>query len=401
MTSQVDDSRCQSRIVLIASSDDFLLEESVNAVVEELRRSLPDAEVERLPEAATPSDVAMELRSPSLFAAARILVVPDVRAWLDTTAPQGALADIASADDEPLCEALASGAPDATALVMGSWCGRRPKGRLVEAVEAVGTFTWVPLPEPPKPWEDVTLSQDQRRVLVTLLKRFAGEVRFTRDAEALLLDRLGFDPRRLVQEARKLVAAAGAERAVDEELVRRLVFPRQRSLEVVRDAVLQRDPAPLLELVAAAAAGAPITDWQGRPLPLERLGTTLFGQVANLLSELLYLRRVAAGEGLLEEMAPERTAADRWYQRSFSRGTGPRLVALLGRDGPTPLDRKGKPPSTWTLGQLFRGAGHYRDDELVAALAAAGEVEHAQRGAMSLEALAAWLARSIGSGLRG
>ena len=390
-----DTAAAPARVVLIASSDDYLLEESLDAAVAEAAELLGGAEVERLPESATPEDVAVELRSPSLFAPARVLVVAEVRRWLDTTAPRGALGGGGDADVTPLVEVLADGAPDGTALVMGAWCGRQPKGPLVDAVAGAGVVQWVPLPDPPKPWEDVALSKDQWRVLAGLLARAAGEVRFSRDAERLLLERLGFDPRRLVQETRKLVAAAGEDRAVDEDLVRRLTFPRQRSLEVVRDGVLQRDPRPLLELVAVAATGITVNDWQGRPITADRLGSMLCGQVSNLLVEMLYLRRLAAAAGLVGDMDPGRTGDSSWYRAVFSKRLGPRLSELIGGDGPTPLHRKGKPPSNWALGQLFRGAGHYDDDELTAALAAVGEVELAQRGPVGLDALAAWVTRTM------
>lgn len=388
-----------TRVSLIASSDDYLLQESLESAVDAADHVLGGAEVERLPETATSEDVAVELRSPSLFAAARVLVVADVRAWLDTTAPRGALDDRASADVSPLVDVLTEGVPDGMALVMGAWCGRRPKGPLVDAVAAAGDVTWVPLPDPPKPWEDVPLSREQWRVLAGLLARAAGEVRFSRDAERLLLERLGFDPRRLVQEARKLVAAAGDDGEVGEELVRRLTLPKQRSLEVVRDGVLRRDPRPLLELVAAAGAGIAVNDWQGRPVTPDRLGSILCGQVSNLLVEMLYLRRVAAAAGLEEDMAPARTGDRGWYRGVFSKRVAPRLAERIGAHGPTPLHRKGKPPSSWVLGQLFQGAGHYDDGELVDALAAAGEVELDQRGAMGLDALAAWITTTMG--LRG
>lgn len=385
-----------ARVVLIASSDDYLLQESLEAAVVELCEALGGAEVERLPDSATTEDVAVELRSPSLFASSRVLVVTDVRGWLDTTAPRGALGNGAEVDVGPLVAVLADGAPEGTGLVLGAWCGRQPKGPLVEAVAAVGAVTWVPLPEPPKPWEDVPLSRDQWRVLSGLLGRAAAGARFSREAERLLLERLGFDPRRLVQEARKLVAAAGEDRVVDEALVRRLTLPKQRSLEVVRDGVLRRDPKPLLELVAAAGTGVAVNDWQGRPVTPDRLGSVLCAQVSNLLIEMLYLRRVAAAAGLASDMAPERTVDSGWYRRVFSPRIAPRLGELIAGDGPTPLHRKGKPPSKWVLGQLFQGAGRYDDSQLTAALATAGEVELDQRGSVGLEALAAWIARTMG-----
>lgn len=388
-----------SRLVLIASSDDYLVEESLSDAVAAAGEVLGGAEIERLAEDVTAEQLALELRSPSLFAPTRVLVVADARGWLDTTAPRGALVSGGSQDSGPLLEVLEEGVPDGTALVMGAWCGRKPKGKLVKAVEAAGEYRWIPLPDPPKPWEDVVLSADQRRVLSGLLRKVAGDTPFTPEAERLLLDRLGFEPRRLVSEAEKLAAAAGGE-TVDEPLVRRLVFPRARSLEVVRDAVLQRSPAALLDLIDAAASGVTVNDWQGRPVSADRLGAVLSGQVTNLLVQLLELRRVAAAAGLTDDLTPARTAADRWYQRVFSKQLAPKLTAVLDAGESTPLARSGKLPTTWTLGQLARGASLYTDDGLLRALASSGEVEVAQRGAMGLEALTAWIVGCIGSNRR-
>jgi hypothetical protein len=388
-----------SQLVLIASSDDYLVEESLNDAVAAAGEALGGAEIERLADDVTPEQVALELRSPSLFAPTRVLVVTDARGWLDTTAPRGALVTGKGEDAEPLLQALTDGVPDGTALVMGAWCGRKPKGKLVKAVESGGEYRWIPLPDPPKPWEDVVLSNDQRRVLSSLLRKVAGDTPFSPEAERLLLDRLGFEPRRLVSEAGKMAAAAGGA-MVDEELVRRLVFPRARSLEVVRDAVMQRTPVVLLDLIDAGAAGVTVNDWQGRPVSADRLGGVLCGQVTNLLIQLLELRRVADAAGIADQLTPQETGRDRWYQRVFSKQVAPKLVAELEDTAVTSLARKGKLPTTWTLGQLARGASLYSDDELVRALAASGDVEIAQRGAVGLEALTAWIVRSIGRNSR-
>ena len=384
------------RLALIASTNDYLVEEHLKEVVSAACAELGCAEPELLPGDVAPDQVALELRSPSLFAPTRVLVAQEVRWWLDTTTPPGALDERRTHDLQPLLEVLAEGIPEGTALLMGAWCGRTPKGPLVKAVKGAGEFRWIPLPDPPKPWEDVQLSADQRRVLSGLLASVSGGARFERAAETLLLERLGFDPRRLVQEARKLVTAAGGA-AVDEPLVRRLTLPRERSLEVVRDAVIQRDAAPLLELVSAAAAGLTVNDWQGRPITPERLGVALCGQVFNLLLQLLFLRRLAVKAGISDQMGADKTSGGGWYRSTFSSQLAPALVAHLGDAGPTPLGRKGKPPTTWTLGQLFRGASLYGEDELVAALSAAGALETAQRGALGLEALSSWIVSTFGA----
>jgi hypothetical protein len=407
-----------ARLALIASSDDYLLELALEEAVDRAREALGGAEVERLTDTLTPEDVAVELRSPSLFVAARVLVVGEVRHWLDTIAPQGALKRVETADENeaeltreapnsaektgvealvaPLVAVLSEGMPEGMALVMGAWCGRQPKGPLAEAVAAAGHCRWVPLPERPKPWEDALLSQEQWQVLSGLLAREAGATRFERGAERLLLERLGFEPRRLVQEARKLASAAGTDGVVNEALVRRLVLPRERSLEVVRDGVLGRDPLPLLELIAAAAEGVSVNNWQGRPMPPDKFGGALFGQVANLLGQMLYLRRVADEAGLASELSAERATGRNWYRQVFSPRLAPELTERLEASSPHPLlDRKGKAPTSWTLGQLFRGAARFNDDELVEALAAAGEVELALRGEVGLEALTVWITRSL------
>jgi hypothetical protein len=386
-----------SRLVLIASRDDYLLEESVARALDDASTSVGGVDPEVMPDDVTPETVAVELRSPSLFSPTRVLMVPDVRSWLGAPAPPGAATGDREVDVEPLLSALADGVPDGVALVMGAWCGRRPKGPLVAAVEGSGRFEWIPVPEPPKPWENVLLSDEQRTALRRVLAGASQGVRFTPDAERLLLERLGFHPRLLVQEARKLATAAGDGEEVDEGLVRELTFPRERSLEVVRDAVLERDAHALLDLIGAAAAGVPVRDWQGQRLDSRRLPPVVFAQVFNQMQQLLYLRGVAVSVGLEEELDPARTSDRAWYSRRFKNRLAPVLLDRLRELSPTPLDRGGKPPTPYSLGGLFAGAGRYREDELVAALAAGGAVEANLRGQLALEALSAWLTRFMGS----
>jgi len=386
-----------SRLTLIASRDDYLLEESFTRALDEASAALGGVKPEVMSDEVTPETVAVELRSPSLFNPTRVLAVPDVRSWLGAPAPPGAPGGEREVDVEPLSTVLAEGVPEGVALVMGAWCGRRPKGPLVEAVESAGRFEWIPVPEPPKPWEDVLLSAEQRAALLRVLARASGGARFTPAAERLLLDRLGFYPRLLVQEARKLVTAAGEGQEVSEELVRELTFPRERSLEVVRDAVLERDARALLDLIGAAVAGVPVRDWHGRRVDSGGLPPIVFAQVFNLMQEMLFLRRTVAALGLEEELDPARTSESGWYGRRFKGGLAPRLLDRLRELSPTPLDRGGKPPTVWSLKGLFAGAGRYREDELVAALAAGGAVEASLRGSLALEALSAWLTRFMGS----
>jgi len=382
-----------SRVRLIASSDDYLLEQRLADAVDRLCLDLGGVEAEVLSDDSSPEIVATELVSPSLFADQRVLVVRDARAWLGARPPAGVtVPKVETPDTEPLIEVLGAGVPDGVALVLGAWCGRRPSGSLVDAIEASGTVDWVPLPAPPKPWEDTLLSAEQKRVLNALLERTADGVAFEPAARRLLLDRLGFAPRLLVQEVRKLIAAAGER--VDEALVRRLTFPRERSLEVVRDAVLERAPEPLFDLVAAAGVGAPVNDWQGRRVDGEAVAVIVHAQVSRLALQMLYLRRLAAGVGVEAEMAPETTSRQRWYPTRFKNDIAPNLLAAAKDDAPSPLlPPSGRTPTPFMLGGLFAGAGRYSGDELTTAVvgASVAEVQIRQRP-HALDALTAWLA---------
>jgi hypothetical protein len=386
-------------IHLIASSDDFLLGERLSAVVAEVCDELGGVQAEILSDETTPESLAVELVSPSLFAPERVLVVEDARLWLGAPPPPGVKDPAAaSPDPAPLVQVLAEGLPEGVGLVMGAWCGRKPAGPLLDALERGGRFEWIALPAPPKPWDDVDLSDQQRAVLEAVLARTAGGVTFAPAAVRLLLERLGFAPRLLVQEVRKLVGAAGEGGDVDEALVRSLTFPKERSLEIVRDAILKRRLTPLLDLVAAASAGVPVNDWRGQRLEPGGLEIVLHSMVANLLHQLLYLRRVAETTDLGRELAPESTSRSGWYNRRFQKILAAPLMQSLKEDAPSPVIRRGaRPPSPWTVGQLFAGAGRYSDSELGDAIASSGKIEASLRSPMALEALTTWLTAVIGT----
>ena len=116
-----------------------------------------------------------------------------------------------------------------------------------------------------------------------------------------------------------------------------------------------------------------------------------------VFQRLLYLRLLTAGNGLIDEMAPERTRDRYWYPSRFKKGIGPELLELIEADAPSPLQRTGsKPPSLFMLGGLFRGAGRYRTSELEGALAELGTVETALRGDLATEALSVWFTGILG-----
>ncbi len=191
---------------LVACPDDYLLEESLKEAAAGACAAL-GVEAETLPEDSAPVDVAYEVRSPSLFAPARVLVVAHAGPWVAAAPRRRGARD--GADDgldasllEPLVEIIADGVPDEIALILGACCAREPKGPLADAIRAssTGTLDWLPLPADPKPWEETLLSDSRTAALRGLLARTVPEARFERDAGKLLLERLGFAPRRLVAE---------------------------------------------------------------------------------------------------------------------------------------------------------------------------------------------------------
>ena len=385
-------------IHLIASSDDFLLEEQVREITRASSEALGGIEPEALPSDVTPEDLATELCSPSLFAPQRLFVVADLGTWVEAPpkASSKKNAEAERVDVTPLIRVLEEGlSPDIT-VVIGALCRSKPKGPLISAVDAAGEFEWLAAPETPKPWEDVDLSTDQERFLRGVLARAAGDVKFTEGAQDLLLQRLGYAPRLLVQETRKLVAAH-VDKTVDEALVTALCFPKERSLEAVRDAVFAKQAAPVLDLLAAVEAGIPVRDWRGQLVKREGVPIMIASQVGSMFQQMLYLRRFTARVGMEQEITNERTSQSKWYPYQFKNGFGPTLLEHLKDDAPSPIAGPGKkPPTLFSLGQLFKGASRWSDHDLVNALAGFGDMESGLRGGMPTEALSVWLARALG-----
>jgi len=382
------------RVVLVASPDDYFLEVGSRTARDALADALPGAEVEELPAGTPVADVVTALQSPSLFSPNRIIVVPDGGRWLGKRQKGKKSGETVEEDPALLVALIEGGLPEGTALLVAAQVPSRPSGPLAEAVEHAGELRWLPLPDPPKPWEEGALSADQRKVLERLLGEAAGDTRFTRDAVDLLLERLGFAPRELVGEVGKLAAAAGGA-TVDEALVRRLVFPAERSLDVVLDAFEHGDLRPVLGLVVAFERGTAVRDWHGRRVNETGFVLGLIANASRLLRQMLYLRRLAVEEGAVRDLDPAVNGQRRWYPARFKRELGPRLAERIVSDPgtPFPLRSASAKPSVWRLSRVFRAAGRFPEPALVRALARLQEAERASRGRTGkLEAVTAWLA---------
>ncbi len=384
-----------ARLLLIAASDDFLLEEARAEAVTGLVEQLGGGSVEILSAEITPESAATELLSPSLFEPQRVFVVEDARAWVKTSAPAGAVGKLPAADPAPLVETLRSGLPAGVGLVLGVWCGSRPTGPLVDVIRERGEAQWIPLPPPPKPWEEVSLSAEQVAVLRRILRQVVPGVEILPTAETILLERLGFAPRRLAQEARKLAAACGGN-PIDQELVRRMTFPKERSLEQLQEAVFGRQVGPFVDLMRAASEGVPVSDWRGQRLEPKALQFVALGQGVSLATQMLYLLELGRELGLGSQLCGERVHIRGWYSKEFKNDLGPRLQEAIAADEAAPWSGR-KPPSAWRLKQLVEGAVRYQPEELAQTLATAGTVEEQLRGPMAEEAVSSWMTTLLAS----
>jgi len=380
----------ESRLHFVAATDDFLLEEGIKAAIVAVAAQLDGVDPEEMSDEMTPEGLAFELCSPSLFSPQRLMIVRDVRSWIDTTTPRGAQVLKEEVDITSLLNSLESGIPDDMGLVIGAWCGRKPKGELVDLVSKFGQFQWLPAPPPPKPWEDIVLSNEQIQVLRRILQDAIGNNPIDNKAERLLIERLGFKPRLLAQEVSKLAIAA-AGKTIDEELVRSLMLTRERSIEVVRDSLLKRDFAPIFDLIAASAAGHPVVDYSGKTMDSGGITPMVLSTVFNLLHQFLFLRRAAVACGFEKDIEAKGPGRHRFNSALAKKTIVPAIEKRMKKDLPYPKSKKGKVPSAWSLGQLLAGASLYTDQQLIHALAEAGEFEAQARGKLDLDNLSAWL----------
>jgi hypothetical protein len=212
-------------------------------------------------------------------------------------------------------------------------------------------------------------------------------------AERLLFERLGFAPRRLVQEVGKLRSAAG-DAPVTVDLVERLILPSDGTITQIQDALLARDAAALAARLSEAARGLPVRGWDGARIPDAILPTRIFGIAFDLFHRLLYTRCAVRRLVSPAALDPQRTQAPRWYPQVFKRQMEPTLSPAIAGDPGHPFGRKA--PSPFLLGNMVRGASLYGEAELVAALAEATVVERRLRRSRPFDALSPWLVSVVG-----
>ena len=270
-----------TQILLLAGPDEFLLELARQDAVAAWRQAHPAGEVVAFDEAPPAARLVQELASPSLFAAERLLVIADARAYFGASRRAAADALAEGLEKLPLAD---------VAMVMSVVATAAPAGALVDAVARRGEVSFIALPEAPKPWEEGRVSPKQRQVLASLIARVAPGLEGNHEVVDALCEAYGFRPRELAKAAERLALSGEADAAT----VRAQAGVGERQLREIEDALQQRDGGRFARFAGAIAAGAVLTDWRGDAVGPDRLGPILAGTVGRLLRQALAVRSHAA-----------------------------------------------------------------------------------------------------------
>lgn len=316
-----------------------------------------------------------ELVNPSLFAAARLVVVPDATPYFTAKGTSS------EAPGASLTEALRELAFDRVWLLLAAAVGGRPQGELAETVGTRGELRWLPLPEAPKPWDDALLTPAQRGVLRDLLGRATPAILDHGDVVEALLQAHGFRPRELVQAAESLLASG----ELSAEAVRRRAGPGEVELRALEEILISRDRAAAARFFAALASGGQLVGFRGEAIEAERQAGALAAFLGRLLRQALATRGLADRSGLVRELDPGRVGGSSWYPRVFKSGIYPRLHEAAGEAAPNPVEEL----SAWQLHRVFKVAAATGDDALLDALATLGASgAERDRGSAALAAVA-------------
>jgi hypothetical protein len=383
-----------SALRLLVSPDDYLLELERSEAEAAWLAASPEGELQRLDPAPPPARLIRELGSPSLFATARLIVVPDARPYLGEAAEEeenGAAGESWRGAGEVLAAALGEARLVDVALILAAVSNAEPSGPLVEVVRRRGTLTFLPLPAPPKPWEEVRVTPAQRRVLEDVIRRVAPAVLADPDTVEALCECYGFRPRRLAQVAEQLQQTG----TIGADAVRADWGAGESSLKDLEEALLRRNPAATARFVARLAAGGSLSDWWGKPIEGDAIGRRVALTVARLLRQALAVRGHVRLAGLERELDPRRCGAPSWYNATFRRSILEPLQKGIAGCSDSPLEGS----TAWQLHRAFKLGAAYDDAELLRALAAlAGSGAERARRPQALAALAPALLELVSAG---
>lgn len=350
-------------LLLLATTDDYLLELARGDHEEEWKALNPGGEIVTFDEPPAPDRLLRELTSPSLFAPARLLVVRDA-AWYfakeglaDGQAIAGELAHLSLRDASLLLAVLLPKAQRRTAKEE-----LQPGGPLAEVARERGELRTMPLPPEPKPWEESRLTDDQRAELRRLVTRVAPEVAKADEAVEVLFELYGFRPRELAQAAQRVVLTG----EITPTSVRRVAGLGWLSLRTIEDALIDRDAKAYLRFSSALGAGAVLEGWRGEAVGREAYGAILVATLGRLLRHALAMRGYARRAGVADQLKPAVCAASRWYTDVFRKRLHKPLTDVIAGRVASPFATA----SPWQLHRAFRLAAAYDEPELLAAIAA-------------------------------
>lgn len=361
----------QPALVVLVCSDDYLLEVEREDMETRWRAAHPSGEIVALDP--IPERLIQEALTPSLFASSRLLVVREAASLLGR--PKGDDRDGSSSPEVPARarrnreEELVAGLRavpwrDLTVL-LSFHAGALPKGPLAVLLQEMGEVHALPLPQPPKPWEQVAVTPAQRQVLVGLIGRVAPGVLDHEDAVDALIECYGFRPRELAQAAQRLLLAGSSS----PEAVRAQAGAGGVGLEELEEALIQRSAPAAARFIALLGAGGSLRLFGDRLVDRDGIGAVVAGSLARILRQALAIRRHARRAGLAGELDPVRCSRARWYTDRFKGNVFPRLQHEVEGSLASPMATV---KSAWTAHRLFKIAAAYDDTELLRALARFG-----------------------------
>lgn len=374
---------------MLVCSDDYLLELEREDFQARWLAANSDGEVVGVE--ADPVRLLNEVLSPSLFAPKRLLVVRDTNGLLGSSrgeASDGPASGRPSrgpgrSREEELAAGLGQAPRHGVTVLFTLQSGTVPKGPFGDLVQEQGEIRSLPLPPPPKPWEQVTVTPAQRRVLAGLIRRVAPSLADLDDTVDALCECYGFRPRELVQAAQRLCLAG----ALTPEAVRVQAGAGEVAFSELEDALISRSASAAARFVAVLGSGGSLRLFGDRLVDRGGVGPVVAGGVARLLRQALAVRRHARQGGMAGELDPARCSRQRWYGERFKNGLYPRLQEEAGKVPASPLSAVKSP---WVAHRLFRIAAAYDDRELLRALSRLGSVvpEREDSPAAAMAALA-------------
>lgn len=372
--------------MLLAAADDYLLELCRTDLEAQWRRLHPDGELISFDAPPAAERMARELTCPSLFAPARLLVVKDASPYF---------AQKKGVDARPLVEILEQTPLVDTCLILAAPIKGAPEGPLADTARRLGEVRHLPLPDPPKPWDKLGLTDPQRQVLRDLLRRVLPDVKLPADTVDALCEAYGFKPRELVQAASRLALAGD----LSPEAVFAQAGPGECAPRELEDALIARSGAMMAGILSRLSAGAVLLGWQNEPLDPAETGPFLARLLGRLLRQALAVRCVAEVAGLGRELERSRCAEAYWYPRTFKPSILPRLQAAIKADEHSTL----RDATPWQLHRLFRLASAYSSSELMTTMTGlfGANLERERRRDWALGTLSSVILSLIGPPARG